>query len=145
MGASVFLWRYATGVRNYPGYHLTADATGCGELGGGLDKLLESSSQRRFGIALSPPTLSVLAVPNNKNHKALSKPAASFNLLNDVSNLLEISETDVEIMISASTDIAKQIRIGIEDVRAGHGDYSVVGRSSTKRAEHLWFWWLPVG
>lgn len=69
------IWRYRDNQRNYPGYHLTADAEGCVALLGWLRSRKAGSE-----FPLRPVTPEVLGVPNNRGGAAACVGCTTFKL-----------------------------------------------------------------
>src|SRR5688572_30111766 len=60
----VYLWRYKGNARNYPGWHLTADAPACVALIELVDLMGGSRFSSSSPVPLSPPTEHQVGVPN---------------------------------------------------------------------------------
>ncbi len=66
----VYLWRYRENTRNFPGWHLSTDRPG-GTALLQLFSLFPSATTRvHRTVPLTPPSPSVLAVPNNQQGNA---------------------------------------------------------------------------
>jgi len=61
---TVYLWRYREHVRDFPGWHMTADAEGCAS----LLELLDAFKRARWScdalVHLTPPTDEILSLAN---------------------------------------------------------------------------------
>src|SRR5438105_1048742 len=66
----VFLWRYLENERNYPGWHFTADDLGATSFCELLRAMGSFAVPSHRTLVVTPPTTSVLAVPNNRNGAA---------------------------------------------------------------------------
>src|SRR5690606_19210464 len=64
------LWYYTENERNYPGWHLAADAAGCASLIALLDALAADGTPASRAVEITPPSKAQLAVPNNKSGSA---------------------------------------------------------------------------
>ena len=60
----ISLWRYTEDSRNYSGWHLSADATGCASLLELLQALMSSPESAYRTVYVTPPSSSTLKVPN---------------------------------------------------------------------------------
>jgi hypothetical protein len=138
----IALWRYAENERNYPGWHLTADATGCTSLVALFDALAADGIAASRTVETVPPTAAILAVPNNRAGRAawkaprklrisLSTTAAQWSF----PQLLDPAEFTVGL------DWLAPLREGIDGIPRGLGDYSI--GSSDNGSLPLWFWWQP--
>jgi hypothetical protein len=65
---AVAVWRYLEGERNFPGWHLACNRDGHRSLLDLLERLREASSGDPVdrSVRLTPPSVRVLAVPNNR-------------------------------------------------------------------------------
>ena len=63
----VALWRFIENQRNFPGWHLTANAGGCASLIALLDAFAIDNAPSSRVLAIVQPTLAELSVPNNRS------------------------------------------------------------------------------
>jgi hypothetical protein len=138
---SVSLWRYTENLRNYPGWHLTADAVGCASVVTLLDALESDNSAVSRTIALVPPTPAVLAVPNNRSSAVIApeKLRMSFSL---APSQWSFTESAAPAELTFGSNWLPQLRRAIAGISRGEGDYSI-GESGGGNLP-LWFWWQPV-
>ncbi|MBB6365096.1 hypothetical protein FHR56_000209 [Xanthomonas sacchari] len=132
----ISLWRYLENERNYPGWHLNADAPGCRSLVMLLDALAADGDGARV-IAITAPTRAELAVPNNRRGRAAWVAPEKLRLT--------VSTTDDRWsfppdLAPAALDIGAAwltvLRDGIDGIPKGRGDHCI-GRGDLR----LWFWW----
>jgi hypothetical protein len=135
---TVSLWRYTENDRNFPGWHLSANAEGVAAILALLSAFEADGVAGSRTLTVAAPTASLLAVPNNRTSKwvAPSKFRLSFSA--------EPSQWDFpESLNPAELTFGAQwlptLRQGVSGVSRGHGDYSVGchGRNNFP----LWFWW----
>lgn len=132
------IWRYKDNWRNYPGYHLSADAEGCAAL---LEWLRSPKTRPEF--RLQPVTSEVLSVPNNQDGLTAYVASTLFKLLvrPDVGRgYFVFSEASGRLTLECSHQQVECIIGGVEDIVRGRGDYCIGGDD-----QHvLWFWWYPT-
>ena len=88
-----------------------------------------------------PPNDFVLNVPNNKNHKAYTKPKLKIGVNFTASNeWLDIHETADTINVDMSPDIASEFIENISNLLDGENDYAMHGCGSDKKEHCIWFW-----
>ncbi|MEO5729095.1 MAG: hypothetical protein ABI134_23035 [Byssovorax sp.] len=110
---ATFFWRYVEDVQNYPGWNIAADGSGTTGLREAL-KHLASSSAVAFEIACTPPTSTMLKIPNNG-----ASPVASAKLLRletsiDTADPL-IFERDDVATLSIDAELAARLATVLED------------------------------
>ncbi len=144
MAYRIFFWRYASGTKNYPGFHISADGRGYAFLLERINARQSMRMSRPSTFELTKPTAEILAVPNNGRHKAKSKPTLTVSILFDNEDAwLDIQEGSGSIDVSLSSANIDSFVTGIEDVRRGMGDYSMSGLDRDGRKSDIWFWWQP--
>jgi hypothetical protein len=131
------VWRYLENQRNYPGYHLSADAEGCATL---LEWLQNPKPRHEF--RLQPITQEVLNVPNNQRGAA-PYVGCSFLTLQVIPDVAEghflFSEASGRLTLECSQRQVERIIGGVNDIMQGRGDYCIGGADQ----QVLWFWWYP--
>ena len=136
---SVSLWYYTENERNYPGWHLTADAAGCESLIALID-LFATGTPASRAVDITPPSEAQLGVPNNKSGlaawRAPSKLRVAFS--NNPADWSFPPELDPAVLTIGSDWLAP-LREGISGIPHGRGDYSI--GPSGKGGSRLWFWW----
>ena len=138
----VFLWRYRENRRNYPGYHLTADAAGCDFLLASLRRLAAAERARRIELPLAPVGPEILAVPNNRRGNSTVKRFTRLELVTEPDferAHLRFTEQHPKCVMNLSAAQAECVAGGVQDVAAGKGDYCI----GEVRDQELWFWWHP--
>ena len=131
------IWRYKENQRNYPGYHLSADAEGCLAM---LDWLRSLKAKPEF--RLKPATSEVLSVPNNQGGLAayVSYTLLKLQVKQDADRgHFVFSEVSDCLSLECSQQQIECIIKGVEDIQRGEGDYCI-GRG---KQQLLWFWWYP--
>lgn len=134
----ISLWRYTENERNFPGWHLNADAAGCRSLLALLEMLAANGSGSRT-VTVTAPTKAQLDVSNNK--AGLGAWVAPDKLLVTFSPTPDEWSFPPEIdpaVITVGSAWLAQLRKGIAGIPEGCGDYSVGDR---KGSYPLWFWW----
>lgn len=137
LSGSVSLWRYAANTRNYPGWHLNADAAGCRSLLGLLDALAtERGSYRTF--PLRPPNEAPLSVPNNRR----AAPVAATKLqlaLSAAPAQWHLPPDHDPARLTIGSDWLAPLRQRLLAIAQGRGDYTI-GEDGNGSLP-LWFWW----
>ncbi len=138
---SVALWRYKENQRNFPGWHLTADAAGCASLLTLLDALVADGGNRSRTVAVQAPTPAILSVPNNRSSACRSPSKLRLSLS---ANPSEWSFPDLlePATLTLGAEWVPELQRGIADIARGEGDYSI-GSPSGENLQ-LWFWWQPA-
>lgn len=137
---NVSLWYYTGNERNYPGWHLTADAAGCDSLIALIDALAAYGCAAARSVEIRPPSSAQLKVPNNKSGlaawQAPSKLRIAFSEDPELWSFPLVLEPAALIL---GSDWLAPLRDGISGIARGRGDYSigVAGNGSWR----LWFWW----
>jgi hypothetical protein len=137
----IHFWRYRENTRNYPGYHLTADADGCAHLSTVLSAHEAARRPMSTSLALAPLTPEVLSVPGNSRGNATVVALASLDLVTDPSYPDErfiVSDNGSTCRLELSRDQAGCVLEGVADILRGKGDYCIGGDG-----DHVvWFWWF---
>jgi hypothetical protein len=129
------IWRYRDNQRNYPGYHLSADADGCAALLAWL-----SSPKERPVFQLQPVTLEVLDVPNNQGAAHVGCRLFKLHVRPDVARgHFLVSEASDQVSLECSQQQVECMIKGVEDIQRGEGDYCI----GAEDQHVLWFWWYP--
>jgi hypothetical protein len=141
----IYFWRYQETRKGWEGWHMTADAAGCGSLVAAIDQLLaaDAGSSRPFPILA--PTPAILAVPNNRRVPAVAPKRFSIIFRNgeEQSRYWEIHESEGTLVLSLGAARLHELRTAIEDVAKGGGDYAVGADGKRRPSDQcLWFWWL---
>lgn len=138
----IYLWRYRENRRNYPGYHLTADARGCDDLVSVLTRHENATRVQRTRLALGPVTPSILAVPANTRGNSTVVTFSSLELITDPNSSpdhFRFAETHLHCQLELSTAQAGHVLEGVHDIQHGKGDYCVGGDGD----QVIWFWCFP--
>lgn len=130
------MWHYAGFPRNYPGYHLNADAAGCVFLKGLIEQLRDGRLPGGKGIKLTAPTTAQLAVPNCPL-KCI--PATHLDLqyrMEAPDDHFSIEDREGRLVVEMGHSKLAEFERGIDDISRGGGDWAVHGSGRS-----LWFWW----
>lgn len=138
---SLSLWRYEENRRNFPGWHLTADAVGCASLLALLDALAADGGGGSRTLVIQAPTPVMLAVPNNRSSACRSPSRLRLSLSATPSEWC-FPESLEPAALTFGPDWLPQLQRAIEGIPRGEVDYSL-GRSDGGNLR-LWFWWWPV-
>jgi hypothetical protein len=137
---AISLWRYTENERNYPGWHMSADARGCASLSTLFQSLAADGDLAARTVVLQPPPKTVLAVPNNRGgrarHKAPAKLCISFSKDNEQWSFPPTLEPAGLIF---GYDWLAPLRDGLDAAAGGQGDYSI--GHDRYGSLPLWFWW----
>lgn len=131
----ICIWRYWDNTRNYPGYHLSADAEGCRDLRERLSQIRNSAV-----FSLAPPDAGVLSVPNNQGGRARYFAGRKLQVQTTSSLLPDTfrwEEQDTTLILTCSREQIAQLLAGVADIERGKGDYSI----GDENDHALWFWW----
>jgi hypothetical protein len=138
---TVWVWRYTENLHNFPGWHLTADTTGCRSLLALLDAFAADGVAGTRTINVSSPTASVLGVPNNRAAAWLAP--AKFRLsFSATPSQWSFPDSLEPAELAVGVDWLPQLRRGIAGIPLGEGDYSI--GPSSRGSVRLWFWWQPT-
>lgn len=134
------LWYYTENERNYPGWHLTADAAGCDSLVALLDVLAADGNGAFRIVEIRPPSNAQLKVPNNKSGLAAWQAPSKLRIAFSDDPAEWSFPLGLEpASLTLGSDWLTPLRDGISGIPRGRGDYSIgrIGKGSAK----LWFWW----
>ena len=137
---AIHLWRYKDNRRNYPGYHLTANAAGCDQFAIALQTAIQNNRESTIRLHLHPVTNAILDVPNNTNaqHVALS----TLEIIVDQQSVLPIfnfTESHPTVRLRMNRGQAECILKGLDDIKHDKGDYCIGADGDNV----IWFWWYP--
>ena len=143
----VYLWRYRENTRNYPGWHLSTDRPGGASLLELFSLLPSASTPVYRTVPLTPPSQSVLAVPNNRGGFARiwapTKWRVAFDPSSAAANTWAFpAGADPAVLTFGSSYLAPLVR-GVSDILRHTGDYSIACESDdpSESSRELWFWW----
>ena len=135
----ISLWRYTENSRNYPGWHLSADAAGCASLFELLQALRACSESTSRTVHITPPSSSTLKVPNYRSKwVAPTKWRIAFEPNKAATSLWSIETQEDSVHLTLGVTMIQELASGVKDIRRGEGDYSIGGSDEQPR---LWFWW----
>jgi hypothetical protein len=132
----LYLWRYKGDPRNYPGWHLTADADACQSLLGLIDSMQASEFSSRTEISLSTPTAVQFVLVNAPwQPVAAQSLTLSYYPSKFAPDHWRLVEDSGRVNLELGHQPLGDLRQGIVDVGRFKGDYCI-GRDGEK----LWFW-----
>jgi hypothetical protein len=137
MAGQVCLWRYRDRARNYPGFHLSADRSGCDQLLTLLASLAKARASQIGHIALDPVTPAVLAIPN---HAAEVSTYRHWELIVDPRfppERLQFAVVSDRVRTELSLVQVESLAAGVQDIRERRGAYSI----GDEEEQQIWFWW----
>lgn len=134
----IALWRYKERNRNYEGWHLTADASGCESLSALIEAMTADGSGASRSIGIKRPTRAMRSVPRSPEWAITVPSAWQISVGSEVSEW-RFPETSEYAELRVGMDWLPLLADGIRDIRRGMGDYSI---GDTDRGDlPLWFWW----
>lgn len=137
---NVSLWYYTENERNYPGWHLTADAAGCDSLVALIDVLAADGCAASRVVEIRPPSSAQLKVPNNKSGLAAWQAPGKLRIAFSEDPAQWSFPLGLEpAVLTLGSDWLAPLRDGVSGIARGRGDYSIglAGNGSSR----LWFWW----
>jgi hypothetical protein len=138
----ISLWRYTENERNFPGWHVTADATGCSSLISLLDAFASDNVAVSRTVEVVAPTPEILAVPNNRSGRAAwSAPTKLVLSFSTAAAQWSFPNSSDPAAFTVGSEWLALLRKGIEGIPNGLGDYSIGTQSNGNL--RLWFWWWP--
>ena len=140
---SISLWRYTENERNYPGWHLTADMSGCASLVALLDALLNDGIEASRVIKISAPTPTILQVPNNRGGQAgWRSPERLRVTYSKTQSFWAFPKQLGSAELTIGADWLVRMRDAVTGIPQGQGDYSIGADEHDNLP--LWFWWQPA-
>lgn len=133
---SISIWRYTGNVRNFPGWHVSADKAGCESLLALLAAFAADAVPALRTLAIDAPTPAVLAVPNNRSHSVIAPDRWALSFVSDAGHWA-FAESSPHLEFAFGADWLPALRDAIAEAAHGHGDRSI----GPLRGERLWFWW----
>ncbi|MCF7750275.1 hypothetical protein KQ945_05925 [Bacillus subtilis subsp. subtilis] len=131
------LWSYRDNLRNFPGWHLGADAAGGVSLLALLDALGIDGAGATRTLQITAPSAAQLAVPNNRDAQ-WEAPTTWRLTFDDGVPFWQWQVEERRVSLRLGSEAMADLRHGVLDIAAGRGDHSV-GHG----AQALWFWWWP--
>ncbi len=139
------VWRYLDNARNFPGWHLTADAESCAALQQLFEQMLLAKYSVKTSLLTCPPTQELLCVPNNQGGKARWESVEKLHLKFDPAkqdNHWIVNPASDGLHIEIGRGKLESLRDGVRDITRGKGDYSIGPEDDSQYDEQcLWFWW----
>jgi hypothetical protein len=111
----VFLWRYTENTRNYPGWHLALNVLGGNSLLTLFSSIKASNQPTMRTVRLTKPDSDVLAIPNNRTSRIVTKDKLRINWTPDRKNEWSINEQDDEVIMLVGKKVLANIENAIEN------------------------------
>lgn len=129
----VFLWRYTENTRNFPGWHLALDVLGGNSLLTLFSSMKASNQPTMRTVRLTKPGSDVLAIPNNRTSRIVTKDKLLINWTPDRKNEWSIDEQDDEVIMVLGKKVLANIENAIENPNKAFD--TTIGVDPL-----LWFW-----
>lgn len=136
----IWLWRYEINTRHYPGWHLTANQDGVHSLIRLLAALESEGSGHFRTVNISMPSETILSVPNNRNATWAAPAKLRISLAEDPNEWV-LADASGIVTISIGVIWLGHLRVAIDKISAGQGDFSIGPAVASQR---LWIWWCNV-
>jgi hypothetical protein len=127
---NVWLWRYSPNDRNYPGWHLMANAEGAASLVGLLEALAEPNQPAFRTVQLCRPTPAILAVPKNRNTD-WAAPAKLRFAFAETANEWVFTCTDTTAQLTLGLNWLPVFKRAVSRIPPGEGDFSIGRKTQT--------------
>jgi hypothetical protein len=130
----IYVWRYRDNPKNYRGWHMTANKSGCKSALNLLQTFTHSSIEFWRTIQLSVPTSDQYGVPN-----CSSKPIAESKLVinkNEKPDFWKLENKDDKLFLEMGINYIHKLMSGVTDIQNNKGDYFI-----GSKGQELWFWW----
>lgn len=131
-------WRYRDNQRNYPGWHLTADAAGADALLDLVARMSAAPTTSERTIPLATPTAADLEKVGNPGarHVSVERLHLRHRRETEPAEYWRIVRQDTTLEISLGMETLAVFEEGVADIRRGHGDWSM----GEEEPDVLWFW-----
>jgi hypothetical protein len=141
----LYLWRYTGNVRNFPGWHTSADRAGTTSMLELVSALQASDGPVHRTLSLTPPTDAVLSVPNNPHGSwSPQRWRIAYEPSEDATSLWSFPPHDTLATLRIGREWLSRFGGGFGDIFGGEGDYSIGEHQGPDAdSEDLWFWWHP--
>lgn len=140
----ISLWRYTQNERNYPGWHLSADAAGCESLALLLQSLVVDGHAATRTVLLEAPNARTLSVPNNLGGHANYETPEKLRLrFSEDAGVWLFPATLEPAELTFGKDWLEPLQQGLEAMSRGQGDYCIGIKQEGSLP--LWFWWRSSG
>lgn len=143
ISGQIYLWKFLENQRNYPGWNLTADKTGCESLLQLFEMMKQTEWSSKKEIQTAVPTELQIKVPNIQNGNAKWKYAKTLILnykKNSASDEWMIAENSDTVEIRFGTDKLTEFENSISKIQKGSGDFAISDFEESD-ASILYFWW----
>ena len=131
---NIYIWRYQDNPRNYPGWHLSANNSGCISFSELLQALIDSPPEANRTVQLSVPTEKQFCVPNC-NRKPIAETKLRIKRSGNTDKWA-LTKNEDKLQLDIGIVYLQKFISGIADIQQGKGDYCI-GRDN----QELWFWW----
>lgn len=134
----IALWRYRERNRNYEGWHITANASGCESLTALIEAMMVDGSGASRSISIKRPTKAMRSVPRSPEWPIIVPAVWQLSVGPEASEW-RFPDASEYAELCVGTDWLPLLADGIRDIGRGIGDYSI---GDTERGNlPLWFWW----
>jgi hypothetical protein len=140
------MWRYTHNLRNYPGWHLHADSTGCNSISNLLDRMLESPYRSKRTLIVIPECLE--GVYPEARSIGVSSLVIVFPNKEADSGMWSLEHKDLTLQLTIGHKKVLELKNSIGALASGKYDFAI-GPEVNKRSsegrkkweeECLWFW-----
>jgi hypothetical protein len=136
----IYLWCYHENTKNFPGWHMTADASGCESLLALVEEMESAQWSCEQTIHTPRPTPPIIEVPTRARRWSAAvslhlkvRRAANF----EQGWQLRCQEGAVTLTVGPAR--LAELKKGFLDIAQGLGDYSIPNDAPDD--QRLWFWW----
>ena len=139
----ISLWRYTEFRSKFGGWHLSANDAGVKSLIS-LTRLLSGASDTHRTITVTPPSASVLRVPNYQQGDALWSAPGKWRLQcapHTASDTWVFPPELEPATLTVGGAFIAELLAALDGISKGEGDFCI-GRPGQGNSA-LWFWWWP--
>lgn len=141
------LWTYTRNIKNFPGWHLSADHQGCVSFLDLCERMMKMTCSSERTIVIRRPTVDILMVPGNQGGYATWRYPERLKLRylqdsasQDVWHIEEVAESNV--LLTLGVQHLNNLKEGIQGLMEGKGDYAIGTHELSENSISmcLWFW-----
>jgi hypothetical protein len=145
----LWCWRYRTNVRSFPGLHLTGKPAACDAVSKCLNQLQEAGDGAYRTIDLrSLDRKDAAKISGAAKYESFPKLRLTFRQPSDCLRCMSFRFEQGVVHFDLTETGLSQLEQGLNDIRAGIGDYNIAPGSGKKSdlgdldrvSECLWFW-----
>ena len=139
----ISLWRYTEFRKNFGGWHLSADDAGIQSLLQLLN-VLQSAPESHRTVAITPPSMQLLKVPNFQQGRAKWVAPAKLQLrVSSAPETWEFPEDLDPAQFTVGASYLPALSRALEGIPRGEGDFSIGSKKRGKLRLCFW-WWLDA-